>query len=63
MFIEGLRTDSLWLIPGVIRVSQLLGAVSFAVAAALLIFFCVKYRKRSPLLKMQAAASDGADRE
>lgn len=26
-FIEGLRTDSLWLVPGVIRVSQLLSAI------------------------------------
>lgn len=32
-FIEGLRTDSLWLVPGVIRVSQLLAAVSCAAAA------------------------------
>ena len=50
MFIEGLRTDSLWLIPNVIRVSQLLGAISFAVCAALLIFFGIKYRGRKPLL-------------
>lgn len=32
-FIEGLRTDSLWLVPGVIRVSQLLAAVTCAAAA------------------------------
>ena len=42
--------DSLWLIPNVIRVSQLLGAISFAVCAALLIFFGIKYRGRKPLL-------------
>jgi len=35
--IEGLRTDSLWLIPDVIRVSQLLAAVTFVLALALLI--------------------------
>lgn len=35
MFIEGLRSDSLWLVPGVIRISQLLAAVTFALALAL----------------------------
>ena len=46
MFIEGLRTDSLWLIPGVIRVSQLVAAVCFAVCTALLVFFGIKSRKK-----------------
>lgn len=32
MFIEGLRADSLWLIPGQVRVSQLLAAVSMLCA-------------------------------
>lgn len=35
-FIEGLRTDSLWMIPGVIRVSQLLSAVLVVFGAAYL---------------------------
>ena len=35
--IEGLRTDSLWLAPGVIRISQLLAAVTCAAAAVLYI--------------------------
>lgn len=35
-FIEGLRTDSLWLIPGVIRVSQLLSAVLLVLGTAYL---------------------------
>ena len=35
--IEGLRSDSLWLIPDVIRVSQLLAAVTCVLALALLI--------------------------
>ena len=35
--IEGLRTDSLWLIPDVIRVSQLLAAVTCVLALALYI--------------------------
>ena len=34
MFIEGLRTDSLWLVPGLIRVSQLLALVSMLAALA-----------------------------
>ena len=33
-FIEGIRSDSLWLVPGVIRVSQLLAGVTFALALA-----------------------------
>lgn len=49
MFIEGLRTDSLWLIQDVIRVSQLLGVVSFAVCASLLVFLSIKFRERKPL--------------
>lgn len=43
-FIEGLRTDSLYLGGSGIRVSQLLAAVSFLAAAALLIVFKVKGR-------------------
>lgn len=35
-FIEGLRTDSLWMIPGVIRVSQLLSAILVVFGAAYL---------------------------
>ena len=37
MLIEGLRTDSLWLVPGVIRISQLLAAVTLVIAIALLL--------------------------
>jgi phosphatidylglycerol:prolipoprotein diacylglycerol transferase len=36
-WIEGLRTDSLWLIPGVIRVSQMVAGVSALIMAAILI--------------------------
>ena len=49
MFIEGLRTDSLWLIPDVIRVSQLLGGLCFAVCGALLVFFEIKFRKKKSI--------------
>lgn len=37
-FIEGLRTDSLWMIPGVIRVSQLLSAILVVFGVAYLLF-------------------------
>ena len=37
MFIEGLRTDSLWLIPDVIRASQLLAGLTMAAAGAICI--------------------------
>ena len=40
--IEGLRSDSLWLVPGVIRVSQLLGLVS---ALAALILYVLSLRR------------------
>ncbi len=45
MFIEGLRTDSLWLIPDVIRVSQLIGALCFVVGVGLIILCSVMQRK------------------
>ena len=47
LWIEGLRTDSLYLFSTGIRVSQLLAGVSFAVAAALLIYHHT-IRKHSP---------------
>ena len=45
MLIEGLRTDSLWLVPGVIRVSQLIGAVSFVLCGTVLLVMALKGRK------------------
>lgn len=45
MLIEGLRTDSLWLIPDVIRVSQLLGAICFVLCGSILVFMAFKGRK------------------
>ncbi len=47
MLIESLRTDSLWLVPGVIRISQLLAAVTLVVSVVLLI---VVGRKKNRLL-------------
>jgi phosphatidylglycerol:prolipoprotein diacylglycerol transferase len=45
-FIEGLRTDSLML--GPIRISQLIGALAFAVGLFFLIFFARKNREEAP---------------
>ncbi len=44
MFIEALRTDSLWLIPDVIRVSQLIGAICFVAGVGLMIV-CLRLQK------------------
>ena len=43
--VEGLRTDSLWLIPDVIRVSQLLAAVSALLALAVYIINACRLKK------------------
>jgi len=48
MFIEGLRTDSLYVGETGIRVSQLLAGVIFIVCAGLLIYFLIK-KPKSPL--------------
>ena len=46
LFVEGLRGDSLWLIPGAIRVSQLLSLVLFL---AILVFFIIRRSKEKKL--------------
>lgn len=43
--IEGLRTDSLWLIPDVIRVSQLVAVVTAIAGAAMITYNFIKLRK------------------
>ncbi|MBR5539485.1 MAG: prolipoprotein diacylglyceryl transferase [Clostridia bacterium] len=45
MLIEGLRTDSLWLIPDVVRVSQLVGVICFVLCGSILAFMAFKSRK------------------
>ena len=54
MFIEGLRTDALYIGQTGIRVSQLLGFLLFAVATALLIYALV-YIKKNPDTKLAIA--------
>ncbi len=50
MFIEGLRTDSLYFMKSVfgetIRISQVVGALSFVVGTVLLIVFGIRARKK-----------------
>lgn len=43
--IEGLRTDSLWLIPDVIRVSQLVAVITAIAGAAMITYNFIKLRK------------------
>ncbi len=58
MFIEGLRTDSLY-IPGTdIRISQALAAVIFVVFMVMLIVFAIK-RPKKPLYFKQTAPAEG----
>lgn len=45
-FIEGLRTDSLWLVPNVIRVSQLVSAIIFIFGVAWLVAHVYRARLR-----------------
>ena len=42
MLIEGLRTDSLWLVPGVIRVSQLVAVVTLVIGILLMAFLVTR---------------------
>ena len=57
--VEGLRSDSLWLIPNVIRVSQLLAGVTAALAAAALIVNAVRLKKGlKPLVGKALDAGD-----
>ena len=43
MFIETLRTDSLWLIPGYVRISVLVAVVTFVIGVLLMIFLVTKF--------------------
>jgi phosphatidylglycerol:prolipoprotein diacylglycerol transferase len=54
MWIEGLRTDSLYLFGSSIRVSQALAAVLFVICTSLLVYFCIKKPNR-PFYRMEPA--------
>ena len=57
MFIEGLRTDALYIGNTGIRVSQLLGFLLFAVAAGLLVFGLVVTSNKEKKLALAAEAA------
>ena len=54
MFIEGLRTDSLYIPGTTLRISQCVGLACFLIAGALLLIFSIKYRGRKPILQAEA---------
>ena len=64
-FIEGLRSDSLWLIPNVIRVSQLLAAVTALLALIALLVNAARLRSGKPPLigAPRAAQTDEPEAE
>lgn len=51
MFIEGLRVDSLWLIPGVIRISQLLSVILFV--GGMIVFYLRNKKENDKGLKIK----------
>ena len=57
MWIEGLRTDSLYLFGSSIRVSQALAILLFITCATLLIYFAIKKPNR-PFYRMEAPAEE-----
>ena len=60
MFIEGFRTDSLY-VPGTsIRISQLLGFLCVIIAGTALLVLSILTRKREPLLVLEKAAYEAA---
>ena len=62
--IEGLRTDSLWLIPDVIRVSQLLAAVTCVLALVVYIINGKRVKAgRKPIFGQSLDTDDIMDEE
>lgn len=61
-FIEGLRTDSLYV--GPFRISQVIGLASFVVGAVFLVYFYFnKCRGAQPILAKKGAANAGSEEE
>ena len=64
MFIEGLRTDSLWLIPGVIRASILVAVLTFIAGTALMVYLLVRKKlldKKSKQEDKKEEVKDGTN--
>ena len=62
-FIEGLRTDSLYLFGTGIRVSQLLAAVTFVIATVLLIYNSRRHKPEEMFVNVVKARQTTADAE
>ena len=60
MFIEGLRTDSLYVPGTIIRISQLVGFLCFVVCGGALLTLTILTRKRERLLVLEDAAYEAA---
>ena len=60
MFIEGFRTDSLYVPGTIIRISQLVGFLCFVVGGGALLTLTILTRKRERLLVLQDAAYEAA---
>ena len=60
MFIEGLRTDSLYVPGTIIRISQLVGFLCFVVCGGALLALTILTRKRERLLVLEDAAYEAA---
>lgn len=61
MLIEGLRSDSLWLVPGSLRISQLLAALTFVLAGVLYLINRSRLELHMPLIagKLDSDDTDG----
>ena len=62
MFIEGLRTDSLYVPGTIIRISQLVGFLCFVGCGSVLLALTILTRKRERLLVLEDAAFEAAKR-
>ena len=60
MFIEGFRTDSLYVPGTMVRISQLVGLLCFIGCGAALLTLTILTRKRAPLLVVENAAYEAA---
>ena len=60
-WIEGLRTDSLYIPGTAIRVSQLLAIIIFAACLGLLIYFAIKPPKTAMYFREKPVVADGAE--
>ncbi len=63
MFVEGLRSDSLYIPGTTIRISQFLGLCAFLVSTGILIYMLIKKHHDEPLPAIAVAAKEGGAEE